>query len=84
MQISQPAQAKRGGGVGPAFDGSSGVDSQDIANIPEIGFVSFQLFPDQNSYSTVATAFTPPSADFDGTVQQGISWIQAAADSAQA
>ncbi|EEB96143.1 hypothetical protein MPER_04771, partial [Moniliophthora perniciosa FA553] len=36
-------------GVGSAFDGTHGVDSEDILSIPNIGFGSFQLFPDQNS-----------------------------------
>jgi mannan endo-1,4-beta-mannosidase len=75
-------EAKRQAGVGSAFDGSFGVDSQDILSIPDIGFGSFQLFPDQNSYSTVATQFTPPSSNFNGTVQQGTAWIQAQAASA--
>ncbi|KAG1837622.1 glycoside hydrolase family 5 protein [Suillus subalutaceus] len=35
--------------IGPTTDGSYGVDSQDILNIPNIGFGSFQVFPDQNS-----------------------------------
>ena len=80
------AAAKRqtAGGIGSAFDGSSGVDSQDILAIPSIGFGSFQLFPDQNSYSTVSTQLTPPSADFNGTVRQGTAWIQAQAASALA
>jgi mannan endo-1,4-beta-mannosidase len=78
------AKRQSSGGVGSAFDGSFGVDSQDILAIPEIGFGSFQLFPDQNSYSTISTQFTPPSADFDTTVQQGTAWIQAQAASALA
>jgi len=79
------AVAKRqAGGVGSAFDGTFGVDSQDILSIPEIGFGSFQLFPDQNSYGTVPMQFTPPSSDFAGTVQQGTAWIQAQAASALA
>ncbi|KAH9048105.1 glycoside hydrolase [Lactarius hengduanensis] len=75
---------RQAGGVGSAFDGSFGVDSQDILSIPEIGFGSFQLFPDQNSYGTIPTQFTPPSSDFPGTVQQGTAWIQAQAASALA
>ncbi|KAH9001278.1 glycoside hydrolase [Lactarius akahatsu] len=79
------SEAKRqAGGIGSAFDGSFGVDSQDILSIPEIGFGSFQLFPDQNSYGTIPTQFTPPSSDFTGTVQQGTAWIQAQAASALA
>ena len=79
------AQAKRtGGGVGSAFDGSDGVDSQDILSIPDIGFGSFQLFPDQNSYATVPGPLTPPSASFNSTVQEGTVWIQTQAAAALA
>ncbi|KAN0137326.1 hypothetical protein V8E53_004771 [Lactarius tabidus] len=82
---SASSQVKRGGdGVGSSFDGSQGVDSEDILNIPEIGFSTFQLFPDQNSYSTIASAHIPPSSDFNAIVQQGVAWIQAQADSARA
>lgn len=41
-------------GVGSAFDGSQGVDSEDILGIPQIGFGSFQLFPDQNTCMSIA------------------------------
>jgi len=59
-------------GVGPAFDGSSGVDTEDIINIPQIGYGSFQLFPDQNNYGPD----NPSLPAFNNTVQQGLSWIQ--------
>ncbi|KAG2738265.1 hypothetical protein P692DRAFT_20823419 [Suillus brevipes Sb2] len=36
--------------VDSSTDGSSGVDSQDILNIPNIGFGSFQVYPDQETY----------------------------------
>jgi len=80
---SASSEAKRGGGLGSAFDGSTGVDSQDILAIPQMDFGSFQLFPDQNSYSPVAAPFTPPSADVNGTVAQGVAWILAQVDNAQ-
>jgi len=35
---------------GSAFDGSYGVDTEDILAIPSIDFGSFQLFPDQTKY----------------------------------
>ncbi|KAF8499914.1 glycoside hydrolase superfamily [Gautieria morchelliformis] len=64
--------------VGPAFDGSQGVDSQDILNIPDIGFSTFQLFPDQNVYAPL-----DPNLDaFNNTVQAGIEWITMQAQSA--
>lgn len=43
--------AKRGGSLGAAYDGSHGVDSQDICNDPNIDYCNFQDFPDQNNYS---------------------------------
>lgn len=64
--------------LGPAFDGSQGVDSEDIFNIPQIGFGTFQLFPDQNSYGVDDPNLTP----FENTVQQGVDWIQQQAASA--
>jgi len=47
------AKAKRDfSPTGPAFDGSFGVDTEDIIAIPCIDFGSFQLFPDQVQYFT--------------------------------
>lgn len=60
-------------GVGSSFDGSQGVDSEDIINIPQIGFGTFQLFPDQNVYGVT----DPTLPRFNNTVNQGISWIEA-------
>jgi mannan endo-1,4-beta-mannosidase len=75
------AKAKRWNTVpGPAFDGSFGVDAEDIINIPEIDFGSFQLFPDQNNYSPTNTPFVSPSTSFEEAVQLGIEWIQAQGD----
>ncbi|PPQ66080.1 hypothetical protein CVT26_010822 [Gymnopilus dilepis] len=59
-------------GVGSAFDGSQGVDSEDIINIPQIGFGTFQLFPDQNSYGLD----DPNLPAFNNTLNQGLAWIQ--------
>jgi mannan endo-1,4-beta-mannosidase len=59
-------------GVGSAFDGSQGVDSEDILGIPDIGFGSFQLFPDQNSYGPD----DPSLPAFNNTLQTGLNWIQ--------
>jgi mannan endo-1,4-beta-mannosidase len=81
---SAQAPSSAPGSVGSSFDGSHGVDSQDILSIPEIGFGTFQLFSDQNSYSTIASEFTPPNTDFNGTVEQGVAWIKVQAASAQA
>ena len=66
-------------GVGSSFDGSSGVDTEDIINIPEIGYGSFQLFPDQNNYGPA----DPNLPAFNNTVQIGLSWIRDHATLAQ-
>jgi len=58
-------------GLGFAFDGSQGVDSEDILGIPQIGFSSFQLFPDQIIY----TSEDPNLDAFNNTIQAGIEWI---------
>ncbi|KAF8504040.1 glycoside hydrolase family 5 protein [Hysterangium stoloniferum] len=64
--------------VGTAMDGSHGVDSQDILNIPEIGFSTFQLFPDQNTYEPS----DPNSNVVDNTINTGVNWIQQQAQAA--
>lgn len=74
---STPAR-RQDTGLGFAYDGSQGVDSQDILGIPQIGFSSFQLFPDQNMYSPDANG----QATFNDTVQTGIDWINTQAQSA--
>jgi len=66
-------------GVGHAFDGSSGVDSADILNIPEIGYGTFQLFPDQNNYGPDNSNPSP----FNNTVKTGSTWIQQQGDVGQ-
>ncbi|KAH9484283.1 Mannan endo-1,4-beta-mannosidase A [Psilocybe cubensis] len=63
-------------GVGPAFDGSQGVDSEDILGISNIAFSTFQLFPDQNTYGVD----DPSLPKFNNTVNQGLAWIRAHAD----
>jgi len=55
---------------GPTFDGSFGVDTEDILSVPCIDFGSFQLFPDQMQY------FTGGSSDFASTaIAQGSKWV---------
>lgn len=64
-----------------AFDGSHGVDSADIISIPNIGFSSFQLFPDQFDYSQ-----NPPDPSlpaFNQTLEIGLNWIQLHVELAQ-
>ncbi|KAH7930767.1 glycoside hydrolase family 5 protein [Leucogyrophana mollusca] len=66
--------------VGAAFDGSYGVDSQDILNIPEIGFGTFQFFPDQQSYGPADQNLAP----IDQTISEGVDWITSQAQSSAA
>lgn len=61
--------------IGPTTDGSYGVDSQDILNIPNIGFGSFQVFPDQNTYAP-----NDPNLDpVQNKIASGLTWIQQSA-----
>lgn len=66
--------------VGSAYDGTYGVDSQDIMNIPDIGFGSFTLFPDQQSYGPS----NPLLDSYTNTVDSGTNWILVQAQSAAA
>ncbi|KIK35441.1 glycoside hydrolase family 5 protein [Suillus luteus UH-Slu-Lm8-n1] len=61
-------------------DGSSGVDSQDILNIPNIGFGSFQLYPDQETYGPYDPNLDPVS----NKINSSLTWIQQSAQSAAA
>jgi len=78
--VATPTRRQDDQGVGPAFDGSQGVDSEDILNIPEVGFGSFQLFPDQFSYGPN----DPNLPAFNNTVQIGSDWIRRHAEMGQA
>lgn len=66
--------------IGPTTDGSTGVDSQDILNIPNIGFGSFQVFPDQNVYAPNDPNLSP----VQNKIQSSLTWIQQSAQSAAA
>jgi mannan endo-1,4-beta-mannosidase len=66
-------------GLGPAFDGSEGVDSEDILGIPQIHFATFQYFPDQNEYEPDNPNLSP----FNDTVQVGLGWIKKQAQTAK-
>ncbi|THH10210.1 hypothetical protein EW145_g1499 [Phellinidium pouzarii] len=79
---SRQADPSVSSSVGAAFDGSSGVDSQDILNIPTIGFGAFQLFPDQNNYAVPGES-DPNLPAFNNTVEEGVAWIQLQAQLAQ-
>ncbi|KAF5373898.1 hypothetical protein D9758_000572 [Tetrapyrgos nigripes] len=77
--VSTPTRRQADTSVGSAFDGSQGVDSEDIINIPQIGFSTFQLFPDQNIYGV----FDPNLPDFNNTVDLGNRWITLHAQAGQ-
>lgn len=77
--LSTPTRRQQDSVVGTSFDGSQGVDSEDIMNIPGIGLNSFMLFPDQNSYGP-----DDPNLDrFNNTLQQGLEWIRLQAEAGQ-
>jgi len=65
-----PAGSTKGPLPGSAFDGSFGVDTEDILNIPCIDFGSFQFFPDQFSY------FPDQTSNFTiNAIAQGNRWV---------
>jgi len=78
--LVQATRRQQSQGVGSTYDGSYGVDSQDIMNIPGVSFGTFQLFPDQQSYSP----YDPSSSTYDNLVSQGVDWITNQAQSASA
>lgn len=74
--VATPTRRQQDAGLGPANDGSQGIDSEDIINIPQIGLSSFMLFPDQFSYGPNDPNLPP----FNNTVNQGLDWIRSHAD----
>jgi mannan endo-1,4-beta-mannosidase len=61
---------------GPTFDGSFGVDTEDIISVPSIDFGSFQLFPDQVHYFPGHDDFPRGVPNFASTaIIQGNSWV---------
>lgn len=62
---------RRNNSPGSAFDGSFGVDTEDIIAVPCIDFGSFQLFPDQDDYGT----FSPIASFAVNSIATGNSWI---------
>jgi len=77
--VATPTRRQTTLGLGPAFDGSQGVDSQDILGIPQISLSTFQLFPDQNIY----TPSDPNLSSFNNSVQAGTEWIKNQIQNAQ-
>lgn len=77
--VAAPTKRQAPSSNSPTLDGSFGVDSQDILNIPEIGFSSFQLFPDQDTYQ----APDPNVNATQNALEAGLNWIKTQALSAQ-
>ncbi|KAH0830561.1 glycoside hydrolase family 5 protein [Lanmaoa asiatica] len=69
--VSTTTRRQQTQSVGSNYDGSYGVDSQDIMNIPYIGFGSFTLFPDQQSYGPA----DPYLDSYTNTLNSGVDWI---------
>jgi mannan endo-1,4-beta-mannosidase len=76
--LSTPTKRQQSTSVGPAFDGSTGVDSQDVLSIPQIGFGSFLLYPNQGIDGQAKSG--PLSAN--ESLEVGLSWVQQQAESA--
>lgn len=66
-------------GLGPAFDGTHGVDSEDITNIPQLDLSSFMLFPDQNNYGSQSLGMSAR----DVTASEGTEWINLQGDTSR-
>jgi mannan endo-1,4-beta-mannosidase len=72
--LSLPTVRKRqsNNGIGPDFDGSFGIDTEDLANIPAVDFSSLQFFPDQITFGP--DGFIDLS-NATNVSQNGIDWI---------
>jgi mannan endo-1,4-beta-mannosidase len=64
---------------GSGFDGSFGVDSEDLANAPGVDFSSFQYFPDQNTFGLNQEI---DLTDANNIAQNGVDWINLHAETA--
>ena len=74
-----PARKRQTSTFGSGFDGSFGVDSEDLANAPGVDFSSFQFFPDQNTFGTAGEIdLTDPNS----IAQNGVDWVNLQAQTA--
>ena len=64
---------------GSDFDGSHGVDSEDLANAPGVDFASFQYFPDQNTFGPSGQI---DLSDVSSIAQNGVDWVNLHAETA--
>ncbi|KAJ3039581.1 hypothetical protein HDV00_012038 [Rhizophlyctis rosea] len=58
---------------GPAFDGTRGVDNEDIINTPDTSFRDTQRFPDQDQFAPSA-----PNTEYNNNNPVNIPWINQA------
>ncbi|KDQ18792.1 glycoside hydrolase family 5 protein [Botryobasidium botryosum FD-172 SS1] len=85
---SAPATAERAwrrqsdSAAGPGYDGSQGVDSEDISGISSIDYSGFQYFPDQNSYGPVGMDSARRWEQTQQLIDSGNLWIQQHLDTA--
>lgn len=76
---SHAVRKRQSNSFGPAFDGSFGVDTEDLANIPGVDFNSLQFFPDQNTFGPDGTI---DLQNITSVIQNGVDWINLHADTA--
>ncbi|KAF8989119.1 mannanase [Cyathus striatus] len=62
---------------GPSFDGTYGVDTEDIMAIPSIDFGSLQLFPDQTEYFPAVS-----NSSATNSIAGGSTWVALHSNSA--
>ena len=67
--------------LGPIFDGSFGIDAEDLANAPGIDFTTLQYFPDQTTFG--------PNGEIDlsdphNIAQNGVDWVELHANTGKA
>jgi len=74
---SYPVRKRQSTTFGSEFDGSAGVDTEDLANTPGVDFSSLQFFPDQNSFGASGGA-----TGASNVVQNGVDWINLHAETA--
>lgn len=76
---SHTVRKRQSNSFGPAFDGSFGVDTEDLANTPGIDFGSLQFFPDQNTFGPDGAIDTH---NITNVIQNGVDWINLHAQTA--
>ena len=65
---------RRSNTLGPLFDGSFGIDTEDLANTPGIDFSTLQYFPHQNTNSPDGDIID--LTDPCNIAQSGVDWVE--------